>query len=91
MTNTCQNRNCILANAILQFAMEYKIKVVQKYLVMSHTQMAYDSVHAIIENYIRRRNIHLPGDFVFESVGGTAFPTTSVKWNSTILRTTVTC
>lgn len=64
-SNACvQNRNCILVNVILQFAMEYNIKVVQKYLVVGYTQMACDGVHATIDNYIRRCDIYLPQDYM---------------------------
>lgn len=61
---TSQNRNAILANALLSFSSEYGVEITQKFLEKGHTQMEVDSIHAIIENKIHNQPIHLPSDFV---------------------------
>lgn len=44
-----QNRNSILSNALLQYAVQQKKGVTQKYLEPGHTQMQCDAVHSLIE------------------------------------------
>lgn len=60
---TFQNRNNILSNALLNFAILHNIEVTQKYLTKGHTQMECDSVHACIERKLRNREIELPSDY----------------------------
>lgn len=45
---TYQNRNAIMANALLSLSKDYHMTIIQKYLVKGHTQMECDSVHATI-------------------------------------------
>ncbi|KAK9744134.1 hypothetical protein QE152_g8013 [Popillia japonica] len=58
------NRNDVLANALLNFAILHKIQVTQKYLTKGHTQMECDSVHVCIERKLKNREIKLPSDYV---------------------------
>ncbi|KAK5643905.1 hypothetical protein RI129_007750 [Pyrocoelia pectoralis] len=59
-----QNRNNVLANALLNFSIQHNIVVFQKYLEPGHTQMECESVHSGIERCLRHREIHLPSDYV---------------------------
>lgn len=61
---TYQNRNSVLANALLSFSKEYNVTVLQKYLERGHTQMEADSVHACIERKLKNKRIFLPSDYV---------------------------
>ena len=60
---TYQNRNATLANALLDLAIKRGVKIVQKYLVVGHTQMEVDSMHASIEKKIVG-DIFVPHDYV---------------------------
>ncbi|CAG9839913.1 unnamed protein product [Diabrotica balteata] len=64
---TYQNQNVVLANALLQYAVEKGIVIMQKYLEVGHTQMECDSVHSCIESQLKGRGIHLPSDFILET------------------------
>lgn len=59
-----QNRNCVLSNALLEFAINNTISIEQKYLTKGHTQMECDSVHSTIENKLRNTDIYLPSDYM---------------------------
>lgn len=59
-----QNRNSILSNALLQYAVDHKKNVTQKYLEPGHTQMECDSVHSLIERKLKNKEIMLPCDYV---------------------------
>lgn len=59
-----QNRNQMLSNALLDYAVQNKKTIQQKFLVKGHTQMEVDNVHAVIENKIKNRNINLPSDYI---------------------------
>lgn len=61
---TYQNRNTVMANALLNFSMIHGIPIYQKYLEVGHTQMECDSVHALIERKLRNKEIYLPSDYV---------------------------
>lgn len=61
---TFQNRNVILANALLHFSVKHKISITQKYLTKGHTQMECDSVHSCIERKLKNRTIELPADYI---------------------------
>lgn len=61
---TNQNRNSIMANALLSFSNDYNVEITQKFLEKGHTQMEVDSIHAVIENKIHNQPIHLPSDFI---------------------------
>lgn len=52
---TKQNRNAIMANALLMIANESGVKITQKYLEKGHTQMECDSIHSNIENKLKTR------------------------------------
>ncbi|CAH1106899.1 unnamed protein product [Psylliodes chrysocephalus] len=65
---TFQNRNNILSNALLNFAIMHRISITQKYLTKGHTQMECDSVHSCIERKLRNRVIELPSDYVKASM-----------------------
>lgn len=59
-----QNRNSILASALLCFTMESKKVVTQKYLEKGHTQMECDSIHSVIERRLRDQDVHVPAEYV---------------------------
>lgn len=61
---TYQNRNNIMANALLNFSIEHNVTIMQKYLEPGHTQMECDSVHSAIERKLKNREIHLPSDYI---------------------------
>lgn len=61
---TYQNRNSIIANALLNFSIKHNVTITQKYLEPGHTQMECDSVHAAIERKLKNREIHLPSDYI---------------------------
>ena len=58
-----QNRNVVLANALLNFAVEHGVTIFQKCLEKGHTQMEVDSAHALIERKLKGREIHLPSQY----------------------------
>lgn len=58
-----QNKNSVMANALLHLSSELKINIEQKYLIKGHTQMECDSVHALIERKIKNKSIYLPSDY----------------------------
>jgi hypothetical protein len=60
---TYQNRNVNLANSLLDLAMKRGVKIYQKYLVVGHTQMEVDSMHATIERKLVG-DIIIPHDYV---------------------------
>lgn len=57
-----QNKNTVLSNALLQLSMETGVYIFQKYLVVGHTQMECDSMHATIERSIKS-DIYTPRDY----------------------------
>lgn len=59
-----QNRNQILSSALLEYAIQYKKTIQQKFLIKGHTQMEVDNVHALIEKKSKGRNIDLPSDYI---------------------------
>jgi len=59
-----QNRNVIMANALLHFAVKHQVTIEQKYLVKGHIQMQCDSVHSLIERKLKGQDIHLPSDYI---------------------------
>lgn len=59
-----QNRNQILSNSLLDYAIRHNKNVQQKFLVKGHTQMEVDSVHALIERRLKGREISLPTDYI---------------------------
>ncbi|CAI6355942.1 unnamed protein product [Macrosiphum euphorbiae] len=59
-----QNRNSVLSNALLQFAIKNNITIEQKFLIKGHTQMPCDSVHSMIEKVIKNKEIYLPSDYL---------------------------
>lgn len=60
---TYQNRNAVLGNALLKFAIENKVTITQHYLEKGHTQMEVDSVHSTIEVKLKNKEIYLPSDY----------------------------
>ncbi|CAG9773208.1 unnamed protein product [Ceutorhynchus assimilis] len=58
-----QNRNKVLANALLNLAMKHEVTIYQKYLELGHTQMECDSVHNLIGRKLKNREILLPSDY----------------------------
>ncbi|CAG9782466.1 unnamed protein product [Diatraea saccharalis] len=52
---TYQNRSSTLSNALLNFSMVKKVKVVQKILEKGHTRMEPDSMHSVIERKIKKK------------------------------------
>ncbi|XP_067635557.1 uncharacterized protein [Eurosta solidaginis] len=61
---TYQNRNSVVANALLRLAIEYNVDITQKFLVKGHTQMEVDSVHSVIERKLKNRQIYLPSQYI---------------------------
>jgi len=59
-----QNRNSILSNALLNFAVLNNVVIEQKFLEKGHTQMSCDSVHSCIERKLKNTEIYLPSDFI---------------------------
>ena len=59
-----QNRNAILANALLYTAVKSNVKITQKFLVKGHTQMEVDSVHSAIEKQLRASTIYSPAGYI---------------------------
>lgn len=60
---TYQNRNSVIASALLKFCIINNVPIEQKYLERGHTQMECASVHAVIENKVKNRVIYLPSDY----------------------------
>lgn len=52
-----QNRNAMMGNALLSHTLKKKIVIIQKYLAVGHIQMECDSVHAMIERYLKGHDI----------------------------------
>jgi hypothetical protein len=61
---TYQNRNAVLANALLNVSHEKNIRIVQKILEKGHTQMEVDNVHSVIEKKLRNKPIYSPQNYV---------------------------
>lgn len=61
---TYQNRNSIMANALLNLVITKDLEIIQKYLVPGHTQMECDSVHSCIERKLKTKEIYLPSDYI---------------------------
>lgn len=61
---TSQNRNCVLSNALLNCAREYKVTIEQKFLEKGHTQMEADHMHSLIERKLRNCVINTPADYI---------------------------
>lgn len=59
-----QNRNVVLSNALLHFAIQHNVVIEQKFLEKGHTQMECDSVHAMIERKLKQRVIQLPSEYM---------------------------
>lgn len=58
-----QNRNAVLANALLNLAVEQGVTIFQKFLEKGHTQMEVDSAHALIERKLKGKEIHIPSQY----------------------------
>lgn len=61
---TYQNRNQVLSNALLDYAIRTGKDVTQKFLIKGHTQMEVDNVHMLIEKKLKKKLINLPGQYV---------------------------
>jgi len=59
-----QNRNVIIANALLNFSIQHQVQIEQKFLVKGHTQMECDAVHSVIERKLKNKEIYLPSEFI---------------------------
>ncbi|XP_065221373.1 uncharacterized protein LOC135846299 [Planococcus citri] len=60
---TYQNRNAVLSNALLNFAMKRQVTVIQKYLEKGHTELECDAMHACIQRKFAKKNIYLPSTY----------------------------
>lgn len=60
---TYQNRNVVMANALLRLSIATGVPITQKFLIKGHTQMECDSVHSTIECKLKRREINLPTEY----------------------------
>jgi len=65
-SNGCgyQNRNAILANALLHTAVKSNVKITQKFFVKGHTPMEEDSVNSAIEKQLRASTIYSPAGYI---------------------------
>lgn len=61
---TYQNRNVVLANALLKFSVEHHVVVEQKFLEKGHMYMECDSVHASIERKVKHKDVFVPQPYV---------------------------
>ncbi|KAK6171771.1 hypothetical protein SNE40_018203 [Patella caerulea] len=59
-----QNRNFVLANALLDLSVSTGVTIIQKFLEKGHTWMEVDSVHSAIENKLRNREVYWPAEYV---------------------------
>ncbi|KAK6184510.1 hypothetical protein SNE40_006975 [Patella caerulea] len=59
-----QNRNVIIAQALLRLATKNNVTIVQKVLERGHTQMECDSIHSVIERKIKNKPIYSPQNYV---------------------------
>ncbi|XP_065336968.1 uncharacterized protein LOC135937712 isoform X2 [Cloeon dipterum] len=63
--NNAQNRNFVLSNMLLEWAVLNKIEIQHYYLEPGHTQMSVDSAHSMIERRLRRQHsLFVPRDLV---------------------------
>lgn len=62
---TYQNRNVVLSNALLNYSMEKKVTIKQKYLEKGHTQMECNSMQSVIERALKNKKINIPTDYVY--------------------------
>ncbi|GFS50652.1 uncharacterized protein TNCV_2042291 [Trichonephila clavipes] len=60
---TYQNRNKVLSNALLNFIMQNKITIIQKFLDKGQTQKECDSMHSVLERTLRHKKINVPADY----------------------------
>lgn len=58
-----QNRCATLANALMHLSKRHQIVIEQKYLERGHTQMECDSMHSIIERYLKNKDISIPAEY----------------------------
>ncbi|KAF6209679.1 hypothetical protein GE061_015428 [Apolygus lucorum] len=58
-----QNKNNVLANALLAVSMNYKVTIHQKYFEKGHSQMEADSVHSLVERTAENLELFLPHDY----------------------------
>ncbi|GFV08454.1 uncharacterized protein TNCV_2936701 [Trichonephila clavipes] len=57
-SNSCtnQNRKAVLSNTLLNFSMQNKITITQKFLQKCCSQMECDSMHSVTEKALRHKN-----------------------------------
>lgn len=58
-----QNRNVVVSNSLLKFAIQNNIIIENKFLVEAHTQLPCDSVNSAIESVLKYKEIYLPSDY----------------------------
>lgn len=58
-----QNRNAVLANALLKTAVDKQITIVQKFLERGHTNMEVDAMHILIERNLKKKPIYVPQNY----------------------------
>ena len=59
-----QNKNATNATALRRFAAKHGVVIIWKYLVVGHTFMEGDSVHRLIEDQLKGRDVNIPEDYV---------------------------
>lgn len=59
-----QNRNKTLSNALLHFAIQNNVTLIQKYLVKGHTQMEVDAAHSLVERKLKNKEIYVPANYI---------------------------
>lgn len=59
-----QNRNTVVAITLFKFAIDHKVTITQDFLEKWRTQMVVDSVHHTIDKQLKKREIHLPTDYI---------------------------
>jgi len=59
-----QNRNCVMSNALLKYAISKNVVIEQTFLIKGLTQMECDSAHSLTERKIKNKDIYLPSDYI---------------------------
>ncbi|KAF6206713.1 hypothetical protein GE061_017949 [Apolygus lucorum] len=71
---TPQNRNKVLSNALLHLSIKHGVTIMHKYLEKGHTQMEVDSVHAHVEEQIKKSPVYLPCQYLDRTAAGRKNP-----------------
>lgn len=53
-----------MSNALLSFAINSNVEIIQKFIEVGHIQMECNSVHNSIDRKLKGRDIYLPSDYI---------------------------